>query len=117
MSGCPYGSDLERAELHGTAGTALAATPMSPRSPEQIVSGVAQLLAAHDPVVWRRLLAERTSDQTGHCPACRSTLIGTPTWPCTLRLVAEHAQRLSEVSAAASEQVPSGRSGPSSSGR
>ena len=60
----------------------------------KILTGVAQILAAGDPVVWQRLLTDHIADRTGRCAVCHLSGIGRPFWPCTLRTVAEDAQRL-----------------------
>jgi hypothetical protein len=74
-----------------------AAAPDDGQSPVRIIRGVAAVLAADHPVTWQRLLTDHVSDESGHCSACYSTTNGAPTWPCTLRTVAELARRLSLV--------------------
>lgn len=63
-------------------------------SPGAVLRGVAETLAAHQPETWRWLLAKHVADDTGHCEACRWASRGAPVWPCTLRFVAEEAQRI-----------------------
>ncbi|MCY7343561.1 MAG: lytic polysaccharide monooxygenase, partial [Pseudonocardia sp.] len=45
------------------------------------LTSVAEILAAGDPLVWRRLLAEHTADDLGHCRCCRRDR-----WPCQAAL-------------------------------
>lgn len=56
--------------------------------------GVAEILAAGDPGVWRGLAAEHVADHTGHCRACGSAAGASPVWPCNLRAIADAAARI-----------------------
>lgn len=64
------------------------------QSPRAVLRGVAETLAAHQPETWRWLLAKHIADEDGRCGACRWASRGAPMWPCTLRFVAEEAQRI-----------------------
>ena len=46
------------------------------------------------PVVWRRLLAAHVSDRLGHCAECRTANGSGQRWPCSLRRIAEDAERI-----------------------
>ncbi|MGI9004292.1 MAG: hypothetical protein ACR2GH_22015, partial [Pseudonocardia sp.] len=63
-------------------------------------SEIARLLAP-DPALWRKLLDRHRADASGHCGGCASTAVGASVWPCTLRMIAEAAQRLHDQYAAA----------------
>lgn len=58
------------------------------------IHGVAKILAEVDPGAWRRLLAEHTADHSGHCRACRPSSGAAPVWPCSLRAIADEAERI-----------------------
>jgi hypothetical protein len=60
---------------------------------QPVIAEIGRLLAP-DHGAWRSLLASHVSDAGGHCAGCRSTVIGSPVWPCRLRVVAEEAQRV-----------------------
>lgn len=62
--------------------------------PVNQVDGVARILAAGDPAAWRGLQAEHVADSTGHCRSCRPHSAGSPVWPCTLRVIGDHAEWL-----------------------
>jgi len=69
------------------------------------LTSVAEILAAGDPLVWRRLLAEHTADDLGHCRCCRRDR-----WPC-LRCVAERAEQLTGGPGGVDRGAPLGRAG------
>jgi hypothetical protein len=61
-----------------------------------VVEAAASLLVERSNRAWFRLLDEHVPDISGHCPACSSTALGAPVWPCTLWSIARHAQLLAE---------------------
>ncbi|SHK87393.1 hypothetical protein SAMN05443637_113170 [Pseudonocardia thermophila] len=46
------------------------------------------------PVVWRRLLAAHVPDRLGRCAECRTASGSGERWPCSLRRIAEEAERI-----------------------
>jgi len=64
-------------------------------SPDEVLRGVAETLATHQPETWRWLLTEHLAGPDGRCRACALSTRAAPLWPCTLYCVAEHAQQLS----------------------
>lgn len=60
----------------------------------QPTPSVAQILAAGDPGVWRRLSAEHVADHSGRCRACVRSSGASPVWPCSLRAIADEAERI-----------------------
>lgn len=54
-----------------------------------IIAAAAAFLVRFGHDRWPRLLLEHRDDGTGHCRDCRGSV-----WPCTLYVIAEHAQRL-----------------------
>lgn len=46
------------------------------------------------PVVWRRLLDAHVSDRLGRCATCRTASGSGERWPCSLRRIAEEAERI-----------------------
>ena len=46
------------------------------------------------PVVWRRLLVAHVPDRLGRCSACRTSSGSGERWPCSLRRIAEEAERI-----------------------
>ena len=68
--------------------------PSDPRSPQAVLRGVAETLAAHQPDTWHWLLAKHVADEDGRCEACRWASRGSPMWPCTLHFVAKEAERI-----------------------
>jgi hypothetical protein len=61
---------------------------MADMTPEQVITGVADILALHYPHIWQALRRDHTPDSTGHCRACRWSA-GAARWPCTLWIVAD----------------------------
>ena len=60
---------------------------------EPTIAAIGRLLAP-DRGAWQALLAGHVADAGGHCAGCRSTVSGSPVWPCRLRVVAEEAERV-----------------------
>ncbi|MGI5129240.1 hypothetical protein ACQEVB_20715 [Pseudonocardia sp. CA-107938] len=46
------------------------------------------------PVVWRRLLLAHVPDRLGRCAECRTSSGSGERWPCSLRRIAEEAERI-----------------------
>jgi hypothetical protein len=57
---------------------------------------LARLLADGDPAVVAALLADHVAREDGRCRGCRNSQAPMPTWPCTLRVLADRAAALVE---------------------